>query len=267
MRFLLVPALVLPLVVGCGTGTSPPSAEGPADGDTVPSGEYVVAGPPAPFDEGDRVEVSFTRDGLGFTAGCNGHLAEAATWSDGVVRADGFVATEIGCPGDGNDEDAWLATFLSSSPSIRMDGSEVALATDDTELWLVPADEVAPPGGEVEDAELEGTRWRLTGIEERDGDAVGMLLVPPRIRAWVEIHDGAIRFGTGCNSGGGDVEVLGGDLRLRRVVITLVGCLRGDADLERQQVRVLMERQVAWEISGAELRLTRAGTTLVYRTG
>lgn len=258
MRLLLAPLVVL--LVGC--GASGPGPIGTVDGAPLPQGEYVVDGPPAPFDEGDRVEISFTDDGLGFTTGCNGHQSDSATWTGGVVRAGGFSATEMGCPGDGNDEDAWLAEFLSSSPTIAVDGTDVRLATDEAELWLVPADEVAPPEGE--DRPLEGTRWRLTGIEERDGDAVGMLVVPRRIRAWVELDKGEIRFETGCNSGGGRVERADGMLRLRQVVITLVGCVRGDAELERPQVRVLMAQQVAWEVAGDQLRLTRGDTTLLY---
>lgn len=256
MRLLLLPLAVL--LAACGEA----GPTGTVDGAPRPAGEYVVDGPPAPFDEGDRVEISFTDDGLAFTTGCNGHQSDSATWTDGVVRAGGFSATEMGCPGDGNDEDAWLATFLSSSPTITIDGTDVRLATADAELWLVPADEVAPPEGE--DVALEGTRWRLTGIEERDGDAVGMLMVPPRLGAWVEIGDGEIRFGTGCNTGGGEVTLEGDTLRLRRTVLSQVGCRGAGAELEGKQVRVLLEDEVAWEIAGDQLRLTRGDTTLVY---
>jgi heat shock protein HslJ len=258
MRLLLAPLVVL--LVGC--GASGPGPIGAVDGARLPQGEYVVDGPPAPFDEGDRVEISFTDDGLAFTTGCNGHQSDSATWTDGVLSADGFAATEMGCPGDGNEEDAWLASFLSSSPTIAVDGTDVRLATDDAELWLVPADEVAPPEGE--DRPLEGARWRLTGIEERDGDAVGMLVVPPRLGAWLEVGDGEIRFATGCNTGGGEVALVGGTLRLRSTGITQVGCAGAGAELEGRQVPVLMAGQVGWEVTGDQLRLTRGHTTLLY---
>ena len=54
-------------------------------------------------------------------------------------------------------------------------------------------------------------------------------------------------------------------LRLRNVATTLIGCLGERGELANAQGEVLMAAEVAWAITGHELRLTRGNTTLVYR--
>lgn len=256
MRLLVGPLLAL-LLTACGSeqGGGTTAAE-------LPSGTYAVVSPPSPFDGDERIEVSFTDTGLGFVAGCNGHQATDASWDDGTLRVGGFAATEIGCPGDGNDEDAWLAEFLGSEPAIGVAGDEVTLTSGEVTLTLLPADRVAPPPGQ-EDRPLVGTRWRLTGIEEVDDDAVAMRVVPRRTGAVLEVGEDEFRFETGCNTGGGAVEVDGDRLVLSRVVITARGCPEG-ADAEAAQVDVLMGASATWSVDGTSLRVSRGRTALLY---
>ena len=261
---LLAGLVLVPVLVGCGSETAaPPAADGPS-GSSSPAGitgEYVADALPPPFDSGDVLRLTFGDGRIDFSVGCNGFGGDA-TWEGGTLQVGGLSATEMGCEGDGNAEEEWLADFLSSSPSVSVDGTDVRLADDGSEIWLVPADEVAPEPGP--DFDLVGTRWRLVGIEETDGDSASMTVVDPH-RALLTIDDGAISFDTTCNTGGGSVKVVGERLRVRNVFATLIGCLDARGEIEQRVMRVLGRTWVDWSITGEELRLTAGRTSLVYR--
>ena len=263
MKSFLAPLVVLlPLLAGCGAEGAPPPADDGSGDDTALSGEYVADGLPAPFSEGDVLRVTFGEGELSFSATCN-QMSGTADWDTSTLAVSSVGGTEMGCPGDGFAQDEWLVDFFTSDPSIAVDGTDVRLSADGTEIWLVPADELAP-GGTGPDVALEGTHWTLTGIEEADGDSVGMLMVPKEVEAWVEIDAGQLRFRAGCNAGGGPAEVVDDRLELGEVAIELVGCRGVEAEIERLSVPVLMADSARWSVAGDELRLTRGDTSLVY---
>ena len=270
MRPALVLLALVPVLLGCGSDTAAPRTGGdptPDDaGSGAVSGDYVVEGLPAPFAEGDLLRVTFGDGALSFQATCNTFSGTAAWEAGGVLRVSGLGGTEMGCPGAGHEQDQWLVDFFTAAPEVSVDGTDVRVATADTEIWLVPADEVAPGPGA--DADLVGTRWQLRGIEETDVDAVSMMMVT-RTRRPVLLTVGkeSIGFDTTCNTGGGDVRVVGDRLRLRNVVTTLRACLDERGEIEQGVMSVLGEQWVDWEIAGRELRLTVGDTALVYRAG
>lgn len=257
-RLVLLAAVTL--LAACGAESSASPRGVPADGPAV--GDYVADGLPAPFEEGDTLRVTFRDGEISFRATCN-TTSVLIDWDDGVLRTSNLGGTEIGCPGSGSEQDEWLVDFFTSTPAFQVDGTDVRLATDDDEMWLVPADEVDPDPDP--DAALEGTDWRLTGIEQTDGDSIGMMGVSRRLDANLAIRGGDLTFGTGCNTAGGNVRVQGDQLKLSGVTITLIGCLGTRGEVESAQVPVLMAKQVSWSIDGRELRLTRGDTTLLYR--
>ncbi len=257
MRSLVAPLFLLPLLVGCGSAAAPPVADGPAL-----AGDYVADGLPAPYAEGDALRVTFQDGEVSFSATCN-QMSGTADWSDRRLDVSSVGGTEMGCPGRGAAQDEWLVDFFTSQPSLTVDGTDVRLASGDVEIWLVPAGELAPDPGP--DVALEGTRWQLTGIEEQDGDSVGMLVIPPGVDAWVEVADGRLSFRAGCNAGGGPVAVEGDRLVMGDIAIELMGCRGAEAEIENRSVRVLMGDAAGWVVSGDVLRLTRSDTTLVYR--
>ena len=180
----------------------------------------------------------------------------------GVLGVGRLGGTEMGCPGAGERQDKWLVSFFTSGPRFEAQETEFTLtAFGDTLRFLPPGAVVGEP-----DVDLAGTRWRLTGIEETDGDSVGMLGVPRRLGARLEIDGDQIHVDTGCNSAGGHVEVQGDRLELRDVVITQKGCPGIRQDIEGAQVPVVMASSVTWSIEGQQLRLTRGDTTLLFRT-
>jgi len=250
--------LVCQLLAACGSETATP---GDADPQPDPGigGEYVSDGLPDPFGEGDVLRLSLADGTISFQATCN-TMSGNATWDDGVLRVDSIGGTEMGCPGAGFEQDEWLVDFFAGRPTIRLDGDDVAVTRGDDQIWLVPADE----GGSGADAPLDGTVWTLIGVEETDGASVGMTGIPPRVESTLIIEGDRIALETGCNSGGGPVEVVGDRLELRDLWLTLKGCLGAAGEVERGVLRVLTERDVEWSISGTQLRLTNGDHALVY---
>ena len=253
---LLLPVLAL-VLAGCGSEQYPFDPPGPPQ---LPRGEYVAGDLPAPYRPGDVVRATFDRGSVSFQATCNTMSGNASVDADGVLAVDSVGGTEMGCPGKGLAQDEWLVDFFTSAPVLDRLDVGFSLTGGGTALRFLPPD--ASPA--VDDRPLEGTSWRLTGVEERDGDAVGMTGVPPRTQAWLRIEDGEVRFETGCNSGGGRVTVEADRLLLRRVVVTTAGCLGPGAPLEGPQLDVLMHRRASWSVDGDQLRLSRGGTALLY---
>lgn len=258
---LLTALLLLPLLAGCGGGAGDPPGLDPGEDLGLPRGEFVAVDLPAPFDDGDQLRLTLDDRRLTFSATCNTLSGTLSRVGD-VLGVGGVGGTELGCPGAGARQDEWLASFFTSGPRFEPRDVGFALTAFGDELLFVPPDAV--PGGD--DVALEGTDWRLTGIEETDGDSVGFEQVPRRIGAGLLVDDGAVTFDTGCNAGGGQVAVERRVLRLRQVAIENRGCLDDRGDLESRQLPVLMARRVDWSIGGGRLRLSRGPTTLVYRS-
>ena len=250
------------LLAACGADYAGSSRGGGVPAEAPAVGDFVADGLPAPFEAGDRLHVTLGDGEISFRATCN-TTSGLVDWDDGVLRTSSLGGTEIGCPGSGSEQDEWLVDFFTSAPAFQVDDTGVRLANDDDEIWLVPADEV-DEDPDI-DAALEGTDWRLIGIEQTDGDSIGMMGVPRRVDANVAIRGRELTFGTGCNSGRGDVRVQGDRFELRGVGITRMRCLGIRGEIESAQVPVLMAEQVGWSIDGRELRLTHRDITLLYR--
>ncbi|QZY29989.1 META domain-containing protein [Nocardioides coralli] len=252
--------LLLPLVA-CGSETGRTAGEPPWPGE-LPSGEFVVASLPAPFQSGDRARVDFREGEVSFSATCN-TMTGTARVVDGVLEVDGVGGTEMGCPGAGHDQDAWLVDFFTGRPQLSATDDTWSLTGPDAELQLLRPDTVpdmAPA------APLEGTRWRLTGIERVDGDAVSLRGVGS-VEADLTIEEGGIRFRTGCNGGGGDVTVEDDQLVLSEVVTTLRACPGERGEVEAGVMAVLGAERVDWVITGQELRLGAGDVALLYEAG
>jgi heat shock protein HslJ len=217
------------------------------------AGEYVGDGPVRLFPDGSAPIRLTLRDGdISFTASCN-HFSGQATWDDGVLRTSALGGTEMGCPGTRQKQDEWMAEFFGSSPMLELDGTDLAVRSEQENVWFVSQDEV--PSDEPGDADdLVGTDWRLTGIGEHDGDSVGMLVIPDDVTATIRFEDGKVTYATGCNSGGGRAALSADTITFRRTATTLKACPGPAGEVERAVMRVL-EGAVAWSISEDELRL------------
>jgi heat shock protein HslJ len=251
-------ALLLPLLAACGSDTATP---GDADPDLAIGGDYVSNGLPAPFQDGDVMRLTLDDGSIGFQATCNS-MSGNASWDDGVLRVDTIGGTEMGCPGAGFDQDEWLVDFFSSEPAVALDGDDLSITRGDDTIWFVPAEEGGV--GAAPAVPLDGTVWTLTGIEETDGDSVGITGVPGKVEATLTIEGQRIHVETGCNTGGGTVTVVGDRLELRDLGFTLKGCLGVAGEVEHGVLRVLDGSPLSWRISGTQLRLENGDHALVY---
>ncbi len=255
-------ALILAFAAACGSDTAAPGDGEPALAEGI-GGDYVSDVLPAPFGEGDVLRLSLAEGTISFQATCN-TMSGNATWDDGALVVTNVGGTEMGCPGVGFEQDEWLVDFFTSEPAIRLDGDDVAVTRGADEIWFVPASEGGSGAGP--DVPLDGTVWTLTGIEETDGDSVGIMGVPARLRVdpVLRIEGREITFSDGCNEAGGGVHVGQDALRLRHLWTTLVACLGQASEVAAGVSEVLREGEVAWSISGTQLRLAKGTHALVY---
>ncbi|MGH8823805.1 MAG: META domain-containing protein [Jiangellaceae bacterium] len=87
--------------------------------------------------EETSVRLSFESDRVSATAGCN-TFTGPASWDDGTlaISADSLAATMMGCEPDLQAQDDWLTGFLTSSPTLELDGSTLNLGDDESGMTL-----------------------------------------------------------------------------------------------------------------------------------
>ena len=140
------------------------------------------------------------------------------------------ASTEIGCAPRSLDQDDWLTDFLTSDPTVRLDGDSLRLTSQDTTIELLDI-EVATP-----DRPLVGTRWGINTVidgksaNSYDAQADAYLIFG---------DDGTVRGRTACNSFGAQYEVDGSKLRVSRLITTDVGCAGYAAIIEEALYDVL----------------------------
>src|SRR4029077_18267591 len=85
---------------------------------------------------GTKIRLSFTDGMLGASAGCNSMGGDYQVVNGKLVVGQ-MSTTEIGCPTNLGEQDQWLAAFLGAKPQIALDGNNLVLTSDDTEVTLV----------------------------------------------------------------------------------------------------------------------------------
>jgi heat shock protein HslJ len=248
---LLLAAAVL--CAACGESEASGSATESLDGrefvSTAVTGHRLVAG--------SQIRLNFDGDRLGVSAGCN---QLGGTWSiddnAALVVPDDMAMTEMACdPPALMDQDTWLATFLTSRPTVARDGETLTLTGGDVTITLLDR-EVADP-----DRPLEGTKWTVDGLVA--ADAVSS--VPSDVRVpTVRFDGGQVSVDTGCNTGSGDHEATAAEITFGPITTTLIGCDEPAASVEAHVVGVL-HGTVTYQIEAGTLTLTNGDQGLVLR--
>jgi heat shock protein HslJ len=242
MRGLGLCAVAL-LVVGCGGGQgsgAQPSAD--VAGRTFLSTSATEAGQPRELVPGTRVSLWFAEDGrLVANAGCNTITGQVRLGSK-LETPEGLSTTEMGCDAPRHAQDEWLAGFLQSGPSWRLDGDELILTSGQTELVLLDRSvaEPAPP--------VEGTKWLLETIYS------GETASSAPTGAYLTFADGKVTGSTGCNSLGGPATITGSTIEFGAITMTRKGCPDDLAHVERAMAAVL-QGTVPFEIEHGQLTL------------
>lgn len=236
------------LLVGCG---SLAGSGGLSDlrGRTFLSTGVMENGHAKPLVAGTRIRLSFDEEGrrIGANAGCN-HMGGEARVEGGRLLVGDMAMTAMACDGGRGEQDAWLAQFLASAPTIRLSAEELVLANNTTEIRFLDR-KVADP-----DRPLVGTLWIVESIVDRDTassipqGAVAQLLVN---------GDGTFTGNTGCNHMGGAATVAAPRIRFAGVFTTKMACEQDRMRLEQSVLDVLRD-EVGYEIEADLLRLRHA---------
>lgn len=207
---------------------------------------------------GSRVALTFdTSDGetatLGAQAGCNS--LGAPFWIvDGVLQADTFSMTEMACEPELMAQDDALAAFLTSRPTITLDGDRLTLTTASISLTLLDR-EVADP-----DRPLLGTTWTIDTV--LTGDTASS--IPLGATPTVEFDGSQVLVSTGCNQGSAvaTVDDAAGTITFSELTLTEMACGDDLAAFEAH-VQAVLAGTRNFEITAGRLTLvdpaTRAG--------
>lgn len=224
-----VPAVLL--LAACGTGAGGIDVDGETFSGADVDGHELVPE--------TQVSLTFTGEQISASAGCN-TLFGGAEWSGDTLEVEELAMTAMGCDSALHEQDEWLAGFLRSNPTASLEGATLTLTSDEASLTLT----------REEDAELEGTRWRLDGLERNES----VSSIPQGVEASLTINEGQAEINFGCNTGGGEVTATGGQLQFGELMSTLKACGDDAAEVERQMMSVL-QGTVDFEIDRSHLRV------------
>jgi heat shock protein HslJ len=203
-------------------------------------------------DEG-TVSLVFEDGNLGASGGCN-QLSGPYDVDDGVLTMGPMATTEMACePASLMDQDMAVAEFLASTPTITLDGNDLALATDSITMTFLD-NAVANP-----DQPLEGTTWQLTGTVT--GETASS--VPMGAEASLTIEGGQAAIDTGCNTGSGGVTVGEGTLSFGPIAVTKMACEPELMELEATVLSVL-SGEATYEIDSDQLTVTNGDNALQF---
>lgn len=203
---------------------------------------------------GTKIRLSFPAGILSASAGCN-NMSGAYEVTDGVLIVDQMATTEMGCPNNLMNQDQWLSTFLSSKPTVSLDGNNLVLTSDSTEITFLDREQAEP------DQPLTGITWGLSSILNADSASS----VPNGVMATLLFKDdGTVQIFDGCNSGGGKYTVDDGSLTFSQIVSTQMAC-GGNKDEVAAAIRqVLGAEEVDYSIDHTTLTLQAGEHGLQY---
>ncbi|HZB41545.1 MAG TPA: META domain-containing protein [Ilumatobacter sp.] len=248
-----------------GPSASAPGAVTTASvGATAPSGELAVAIESREFVsshvegyelvEGSQIRLTFG-DWLAASGGCN-YLD--FTWSldgDRLVIPE-WGTTDMACePAALMDQDDWLLSFLTTGPTVALEGDTLTLTGDDAVITLLD-DEVVDA-----DRPLDGTTWALTDLINAPATAPAAGTEAPMINfAAAEVD-----IDTGCNTGRATYDADAGTLTIASIRLTRTACTDQDTTAREAAVLAVLEGTSTYEIEGDELTITNGDTGLIYR--
>jgi heat shock protein HslJ len=229
-------------------GSDDDGGDGAADSTSTPtaeelSGRGFVSSSVTGYDlvDGSEITMNFLDDSVSVNAGCN-TMNGGFEIADGAFVADQFAMTMMACDDPLMAQDTWLSEFLSSSPSISLDGSTLSFSGDEVTITL----------GEIEPTALVGTTWTVTGTVANEA----VSSVPMDSTASITIaDDGTVAVDTGCNTGSGSVEVGDDTLTFGPIATTLRACADEAVNQLEAAVLAVLQGEVAYEIDGANMSL------------
>lgn len=189
------------------------------------------------------ITLAFQADAVSANAGCNS-MNGGYTITDGTLEVAAMASTMMACSDELMDQDTWLAEFLASGPEIALDGDSLTLTGGESTLTLAA----------VQDADVEGTTWMITGTVANEA----VSSIPQGAEPSLTITDGQAAIVTGCNNGSGSVEVTDTTMTFGPIATTKMACEPDLDDLEATVLAVL-QGEVTYEIDGATMSIRADG--------
>ncbi len=203
---------------------------------------------------GTKIRLGFSDGMLSASAGCNS-LGGAYTLDNGKLKVGSMSTTEMGCQTNLMDQDQWLSAFLGSNPDISVDGNNLVLTSETTEITFLDREQAEP------DQPLTGITWGLTTLIDADVASS----IPAGISASLLFKDdGTFEFNDGCNTGGGTYQTGDGTIHFSQVVQTKKACLGDQAPVEAAVMAVLHADSVKFLIDHTTLSLHAGENGLLY---
>jgi heat shock protein HslJ len=254
LTFFAVPLLLV--LAGCGAR---PAAEGTPDplrGRTFLATAVTEDGAPRALVAGTELSVEFTDDGrLIARAGCNTMQGPVST-ADGELVVDGLSMTEMGCGQPMHEQDSFVASVLTASPSWRLDGDRLTITSGSTTFELAPREAVRP------DKALVGTTWVLDTLVDGEVSASVPAGVP---EVTLVFDDERVVAETHCNGAGATYTAAGDrlvfqppgatDLKLCTPEIMLVETAVTDVLAGEATYRITADRLTITNTSGEGIQL------------
>ncbi len=153
------------------------------------------------------------------------------------------------------DQDIWLASVLSSRPTVTLAGPDLTLTAEGATVTFTDR-EVADP-----DRPLEETVWQAESLVT--ADAVSS--IPAGVRPPTLVFtNGTVQVDTGCNRGSGPATVTDAELTFGPIATTRMACDEASNQVEAHVLGVL-QGTMPYTIDAAVLTLTNGPTGLVLR--
>jgi heat shock protein HslJ len=252
---LLVAVLGVTLASCAGPGEPEEPAVSDPMGSTWQLESGTSDGEPIPILDSHPITLSFTEDGAGGTAACNGYGGSYSISGDTITFSELFQ-TEMACfPEETMESERRYLEALTRVETISITEETLTLSGDDTELTLAKL----PP---VPASELTGTVWVLDGLIT--GDTVSSVSGE---RATLELFsDGSMLGSTGCRTLNGRYVISGAQVALNELAA------EGDCPAELQEqddlVVSVLGDGFGVTIEGDTLTITSIGNEgLIYKAG
>lgn len=206
--------------------------------------------------EGTRITLVFDAADVGASGGCN-QLASTWTLEGDTLVVPPMAQTDMACdPPALMDQDTWLASVLTSRPTLALDGGSLTLTAQGATVTFVDR-EVAVP-----DRPLDGPVWTVDTLVTGDNaSSLPAGVRPPTLT----FEGGTVAVDTGCNTGSGSYTVEGGSVTFEPVATTRMACADPAGAATEQHVLAALAGTATVTVTADVLTLTNGAAGLVAR--
>lgn len=223
MLLLMALAACTPIAPAIPPAVAPAAA--PTDGENQLAGTNWTLVSVDGTEVGNGMTLGFLANTLSGSDGCNTFSSDYTVENGSLTISDNMVSTLMACP----DMDVEMAqqylNALISATAFTHDNDSLTIQTESGELAFAP----------MANAELDGTRWQLTSLADRDGNITRM---PIDRDIFIVFHDGQANGNGGCNSFSGDVTTDATQMSFGNIASTLMAC--GDEEVGQRETEFFM---------------------------